>query len=83
MRALGTILPTREIMDAGDRHAERQYAVALAAAEKELVGCDRRVVGGEVRYYRSPTLYTPAVQRSKVRRWFETREDGDYAIPNK
>ena len=41
---------------------------------------DKRTVGGEVRYYKTATIYTPAVKRGGVRRWFESRKDGDYAI---
>jgi len=36
--------------------------------------------GGEVRYYKTATIYTPAVKRGGVRRWFEVRADGEYAI---
>ena len=77
---LGTIWPTKAQLDAADRHADKLLAAALASAELELAGLDKRTVGGEVRYYKTPTIYTPAVKRGGVRRWFETRIDGDYSI---
>ena len=80
MQALGTIYATRKQLAAADRHSDKMTAKALAAAEKELAGMDRRTVGGEVRYYKTSTLYTPAVVRFGVRRWFEVRADGDYPV---
>ena len=77
---LGTILPTKAQLDAADARADKARAAALRKAEIELSGMEKRIIGGEVRYYRSATQYTPAVPRGGVRRWFEVREDGDYAI---
>lgn len=79
-RGLGTILPDPQTMAIVDKHAARIKREKLAAASVELAGLERRVVGGEVRYYKTPTIYTPAIVRGSVRRWFEVREDGDYAI---
>ena len=81
MKALGTIFATPKQLDAADRRAEITLGQALLAAEKELAGMSRRIVGGEVRYYKTDALYTPAPIRSGgVRRWFEVRADGDYPI---
>lgn len=80
MSGLGTVWPTKAQLAAADRHADKMKAAALASAEAELAGLDKRTVGGEVRYYKTATIYTPAVKRGGVRRWFETRKDGDYAI---
>jgi len=80
MSGLGTVWPTKVQLAAADAHSDKIKAAALADAEKELSGMDKRTVGGEVRYYKTETIYTPAVKRGGVRRWFESRKDGDYAI---
>lgn len=80
MSGLGTVWPTQAQLAAADKHSDKMKAAALASAESELAGLEKRTVGGEVRYYRTGAIYTPAVKRGGVRRWFETRKDGDYAI---
>ena len=81
MTALGTIFATPKQLDAADRRADSMRFAALSAAEKELAGMTRSVVGGEVRYYKTASVYTPAAVRSGgARRWFEVRADGDYPI---
>ena len=77
---LGTVWPTKSDLDRADRHADKMKAAALAQAETELSDMDKCTVGGEVRYYKTATIYTPAIKRGGVRRWFEVRADGDYAI---
>lgn len=77
---LGTVFATLKQLAAADRRADEIAAKALADAEQELGGMERRIVGGEVRYYKTPTLYTPAIARGGIRRWFEVREDGDYPV---
>ena len=77
---LGTILPDPKKLAIADAAADEQKAQKLTEAAKELAGLDKRTVGGEVRYYKTPTIYTPAEKRGGVRRWFETRADGDYSI---
>jgi hypothetical protein len=77
---IGTILPTAQQLANADAFADNQSARALALAAIELAGLELRTVGSEVRYYKSPTIYTPAIKRGHVRRWFEVRPDGDYAI---
>ena len=66
---------------AADAHADRLKRQALATAAAELGHLPSRVVDGELRYYVTPTTYTPAAVRpGGKRRWFETRSDGDYPI---
>lgn len=77
---LGTILPTPSQLRKADKHADKMRQESLRIAAKELSGLERRVVDGEVRYYKTAAIYTPAVCRGGTRRWFETRADGDYAI---
>ena len=79
---LGTVLPDRAQLSIADSHADRLRSAALEQADRELSGLQRRTVGGEVRYYKTDTIYTPAISRGGVRRWFEVRSDGDYAIHN-
>lgn len=79
MTTLGTILPTRKSLEAGDRFA------AKVAAEKDRIGrrtlphCTRKVVGGEVRYYDTTDQYAIVNRQGQVI-WFQVREDGDYRI---
>ena len=80
MKTLGTILATKEQLATADRHSDKMRVAALLLADKELKGMSKRTVNGEVRYYKTPVIYTPAISKG-VRRWFEVREDGDYAIP--
>ena len=80
LKPLGTIFANERQLAEADRHSDKELSKALLAAEKELTGLDRRIVGGEVRYYKTPSIYTPAVVRAGVRRWFEVRADGDYSI---
>ena len=80
MPVLGTILPTKADLDRADKAADTLRRKALSAAATELAGMEQRTVGSEVRYYRTATEYTPAVKSGRVRRWFEVRADGDYAI---
>ena len=77
---LGTVWPTQAQLAAADAHSDKMQAAAFASAARELAGMDKRTVGGEVRYYKTATIYTPAVKRGGVRRWFEVRADGEYAI---
>lgn len=80
MTTLGTVLPTRAQLERADAFADKMSAQCLKQAACELAGLDKRTVGGEVRYYKTPTIYTPAIMRGGVRRWFEVRADGDYSI---
>lgn len=79
MKPLGTILPTRESLEAGDRHAEKMEMERCKIAVDNLGHCERRVVFGETRYYRNPKQYAVVGRGMKIR-WFETRKDGDWPI---
>lgn len=74
---LGTILPTRESLAADDEHAARQEAEQLRIGAT-LRG-QRRVVGGEVRYYYAARRYAIVGRDFKIKR-FEERKDGDYSV---
>ena len=85
LSGLGTILPDAHKLAIADAAADKVRArkLAEAAADTALADCDCRTVGGEVRYYRTPTQYTPAISRCTPRVWFEVRADGDYALKSK
>lgn len=76
---LGTILPTAEDLRIGDIFAAKQAAKKEAIGARELKNCERRVVGGEVRYYDTIDQYAIVSRQGKVM-WFAVREDGDYRI---
>jgi hypothetical protein len=78
---VGTIFATEAELARSDRHFDRVHALAVREAEIELAGTVKRTVCGEVRFYLSPTLYATARRTKRGRCWFETRPDGDYAIP--
>jgi hypothetical protein len=79
---LGTIFPTMAEIETMDKRSDKINAARLSEGEKELAGkgLARRIVGGEIRYYKTPTIYTLAIKRGGKYRWFETRADGDYSI---
>lgn len=64
-KTIGTVLPTK--------------ASLACIADKELKGCTRRVVGGEVRYYDTTDQYAIVSRQGKVL-WFAVTPDGDYRI---
>lgn len=74
---LGTVLPTAASLRASDRWAAEQEATKeqTAAADPVLSKCERREVGGEVRYYATAVKYA-IIGRSNRVRWFEIRGDG-------
>lgn len=78
---IGTILPTKASLAANDRFARKQAArqAAVANNSPELRGCEKRVVGGEVRYYDTTDQYAIVSRQGKVI-WFAVRPDGDYRI---
>lgn len=79
MKMIGTILPTKKSLAASDQYAKRVAAEKKAIGERDLSHCDRRVVGGEVRYYDTTDQYAIVSRQGKVI-WFAVREDGDYRI---
>jgi hypothetical protein len=76
---LGTVLPTARDMEINTDYAARDAANRERIASKELSGCERRIVGGEVRYYDTTDQYALVTSRGKVI-WFRVCEDGDYRI---
>jgi hypothetical protein len=79
MTQLGTILPTAKTLALDDKHAEAMRRRTDAIGKRELGHCERRVVGGEVRYYDTTDQYA-VVSRQGTILWFAVREDGDYRI---
>lgn len=78
MTNLGTILPTRKSLEAGDRAATNDARKRLEIGRTLLGACDRRTVGGEVRYYATEERYAVVGGNFKVL-WFTVHADGDYA----
>jgi len=72
---IGTIFATKAQLDKADRFADAQREKANADAAKSLLGCERREVGGEVRFYTAPNKYGVASRLGKIL-WFEIRADG-------
>jgi hypothetical protein len=76
---LGTILPNGRQLAAADKFADRESKVRQLIGDKELKGCDRRVVGGEVRYYDTTDQYAIVSRQGKIL-WFVVTADGDKRI---
>jgi hypothetical protein len=51
----------------------------VAATDPRLRNCDRRVVGGEVRYYDTTDQYAIVSREGKVL-WFQVHRKGDFRI---
>ena len=79
MTNLGTILPNARQLAAADKFADRQSKARQSIGDKGLKGCDRRVVGGEVRYYDTIDQYA-IVSRQGTILWFGVTTDGDRRI---
>lgn len=76
---LGTILPTAKSLKCNDRYAKRVANEKEKIASAQLRGCDRRVIGGEVRYYDTTDQYAIVSRQGQVL-WFQVTADGDYRI---
>ena len=76
---LGTILPNAKQLAAADNVADQQAKARNEFGDKELKGCDRRVVGGEVRYYDTTDQYAIVSRQGKIL-WFAVTADGDRRI---
>ena len=76
---LGTILPTRTSLALNDEYARAMSERNDAIGRKELAHCERRVVGGEVRYYDTTDQYA-VVSRQGAILWFQVTPDGDYRM---
>ncbi len=79
MQTIGTCLPTAASMKRGDRHAASVDAAQRAYGAAMLRDCEKRVVCGETRYYKSASKYA-VVSRAMAVKWFEVRADGDYPV---
>ena len=78
---IGTVLPnanTFKINDAFKKREDKEKA-RVASLTPELNNCDRRVVGGEVRYYDTADQYAIVSRQGKVL-WFAVSLDGDRRI---
>jgi hypothetical protein len=81
MKTLGTVLPTQRDIDLTNSWAKRQAAerARIADVTPELKNCERRIVGGEVRYYDTADQYAIVSRQGKVL-WFAVSADGDRRI---
>jgi len=81
MKMIGTVLPTVKSLKATE-----VYANKVAAKQEQVgkrIGGTRRVVCGEVRWYKTATEFA-VVSRDGQVKWFEIREDGyEYAKKGK
>ena len=78
-RPLGTILPTAESLANSEAFYRRDIKARESIAKVELRGCERRVVGGEVRYYDTTDQYAIVSRQGKIL-WFAVTADGDFRI---
>ena len=79
MIAIGTVLPTRKSLEINDKYATQQAAMKESVARAELAHCERRVIGGEVRYYDTTDQYAIVSRQGRVM-WFAVTPDGDFRI---
>jgi hypothetical protein len=79
MKQPGTILPTAETLAKGDAHAARMARQSERRGDRELAGCEKRVVGGEVRWYDTTDQYAIVARSGKIL-WFAVTPDGDFRI---
>ena len=75
----GTILPTAQSVRLANQLHKREEAWKESIANQELRHCDRRVVGGEVRYYDTTDQYAIVSRQGKVL-WFAVTPEGDFRI---
>lgn len=78
MKSIGTIIPSRESLRAADLHS-RKIDAARREVGNALPGCVAKWVNGEMRYYRTATIFA-VIGRDMSARWFEIRADGEYSI---
>ena len=62
IKPLGTVLPDLKALARNDRFqdAEREKRTQEAERDPELAGCERRIVSGEVRFYRTSNVWALA-----------------------
>lgn len=78
VKRLGNVLPTQESLRAADEHYKHQLAAAKAKAKSALSGLQRRIVGGEERYYAGDTRYAIVGVHDQKIRWFKVTPEGDF-----
>ena len=78
---IGTVLPTANTFAINAAFAKREAAnkARIASANPDLATCDRKIVGGEVRYYDTTDQYAIVSRQGKVL-WFAVDPDGDRRI---
>lgn len=75
----GTIMPTRESLRYANRHSIKINCKREEIGQSQLSDCVARFEQGEMRYYRTRTIYA-IVTRALAVKWFEVRADGTYSI---
>ena len=78
-KQIGTVLPTAASIASTEAYARRLAKEQAGIADRELKGCDRKVVGEEVRYYDTTDQYAIVSRSGKVL-WFQVTADGDHRI---
>jgi hypothetical protein len=76
-KMIGTIFATAAQLAKADAFADKQRRASDSKAASSLAHCDRKTVGGEVRFYETPLRY--AVAGRSGLRWFEVRGGQDFA----
>ena len=79
MKMMGTVLPNAKQLAAADRLADQQAKSREEYGDRELAGCAKRIIGGEVRYYDTTAQYAIVSRQGKVL-WFAVTADGDRRI---
>jgi hypothetical protein len=76
-KMIGTVLPTQSSLKSTELYASKVATMQERIGKR--IGGKRRVVGGEVRWYKTETEFA-VVSRDGQAKWFEIREDGyEYA----
>jgi len=71
MKPLGTILPNAKTLTLNDAFCQERKAQEVKKADQTYAKLSKQVISGEVRYYKSPTIY---VLPNGL--WFKQRQDG-------
>ncbi len=72
---LGTILATPAQIKKADAHFDRQARIREKTADATMKNCQKKTVGGEIRYYKNSATYAIMSRSGKIL-WFEIRKDG-------
>lgn len=75
----GTILPSAESLRIAEEMHKKDENMRESVAKRCLQGLDRRVIGGEVRYYDTTDQYAIVSRQGRVL-WFAVTPEGDYRI---